>query len=306
MEKHFSTGLMLAIAALLFLAGCTTDNALQDATQVNNLKEVNLSLFEKTEEALPSRANDGGGTSLAASKLFSELEVVMIPQNNLKDTTFITRQFSTDSNFGQVRLYVPVGSYYMVAAAANTDTPNKKKCLHIKSTSELVFPNDDITDMAYLYEPVTISKDNTSLSYALSRGVAAFTLNTVDHVPSTAKTLQVTFSQRCGKIFDPSKGYCTQPFTIVKTYDLEKHRTNTIDFTIYLLLTNQDVKDMKLEIKALDESGTLIKTTSFDDVHLVRGKRTSYRGPLFTSGKTASFSITQSKMEEADPERRFE
>ena len=69
---------------------------------------------------------------------------------------YLVTQFSTDKNFGQVKLYVPRGNYKMVAIAAATDNPSKDNKVSIKSKTEVVFPKNEVKDMFYTYQDIAV------------------------------------------------------------------------------------------------------------------------------------------------------
>lgn len=306
MKVRLFGSLTLALASLLFL-GCSSDNVMQDASQVSNLHEVDFSVFEKTLEDLPTRADDASGTPLSETNLFSELEVAMIPTNKLDDLSYAVRQLSTDDNFGSTKLYVPDGDYYLVAVAANTKNPVKGHQVTIKSTSEIDFADGKVTDMAYYYGKVTIdSKKKTSLSVPLQRGAACLFLNGVSVKPDDVTAYKLTLSGGVGKTFNPSTGCCTKEESLSLSYDLTPYQGKRIYINVYCTLTNPEVKEAAVTGTAYDKDDNVVKKISLSDVYLVRGKKTTYTGPLFTSTTGMGFTITQPTMLDVDSGHTFE
>lgn len=300
MKKGFGIGLLMAILSLS-LEGCV-DNAMQDVSQVKNLKEVNFSLFQTSVEALPSRADDAVGTPLAETKLFSELEVAMFPVESPTTVPYTIRQNKDDVNFGKTKMYVPAGDYYLVAVAANTASPTANKHININSNAEVVFPKNVVTDMAYIHKKVSIgNKEKNEINLSLNRAVSVFFLKAIDQIPTTVKSVKLTLSNGVGKVFNPSKGVCSQPEPIVNTYDVTDGRGKTPSFTVYTLLSaTPDVNDVKATIEIFDDDGKPVKTFTLDNIHLELGKKTTYRGPVFTKATEASFTISQATIEDGE------
>lgn len=136
---------------------------------------------------------DDTATSLAASKCFNELEIAMIPDGKEEvDTNYVVRQDTTKANFGQVKMYVPTGTYHLVAVASKSPTKLDKH-IDIKSTQEVVFPDNKVCDMAYIYKEVTIDNKNNSINCNLKRGVSSLVIHSVDKVPTNAKSVSVEY-----------------------------------------------------------------------------------------------------------------
>lgn len=307
MYNRLFANFMLALASIL-ITGCTTDNVMQDASQVSNLNEVDFSVFEKSIEDLPTRAGDASGTPLSETELFSELEVAMIPTTKVDEVSYSVRQLSKDDDtFGMTKLYVPDGEYYLVAIAANTKNPSKGHQVTIKSTTEIDFPDSVISDMAYYCDKVKISGDKkTTLSVPLKRGAACFHLCGVRPKLDNAASYKITLSSVFGSVFDPSTGCCAKENTVVRTYNLTSYQGKTLDFTVYCLLSKTEVTNAVITGTAFDKDGKVIKAITLNGVHMVQGKRTTYTGPLFTSTTEAGFTIIQTDMENVDSGHTFE
>lgn len=164
MKKYFTKSLWLIIAALLVVS-CSKEDGVMDSSSRSDKLEVSFNFFEKSISEIESRAGTAdvaqaaspwitradtdGKKNLSECKQITELEVALFPED--KDTMYLVTQFSTDKNFGKMKLYVPKGNYKMVAIAASTDTPSKDNKVSIKSKTEVVFPKNEVTDMFYTY-----------------------------------------------------------------------------------------------------------------------------------------------------------
>jgi hypothetical protein len=147
MKKYFTKSLWLIIAALLVVS-CSKEDGVMDSSSRSDKLEVSFNFFEKSISEIESRAGTAdvaqaaspwitradtdGKKNLSDCKQITELEIALFPED--RDTMYLVTQFSTDKNFGQVKLYVPKGNYKMVAIAASTDTPSKDNKVSIQST----------------------------------------------------------------------------------------------------------------------------------------------------------------------------
>lgn len=304
MKRMFSTGLLLVAISFLF-GGCSKENVMTEASQVNHLNEVQLNIFEQSIDALPSRA---GSTPLSSTRLFSEMEVAMIPVGNVSNLAYSARQYLGEEDFGNIKFYVPAGKYYLVAVAANTVNPSKNYQIDIKSNTEVVVPDDIVKDMASKCQEVTIADTSTptTIDVSLERCVACFHLVGVDKSPSNAQKYEITFTNDVGCVLDPSTGFCKEANTYTRTYEISPYQGTKIDFTIHLLLSQAETSNVTITARALDASGKEIKKLTFNNVHLLIGKRTTYEGPLFSSTTYTSFSINQTDLEEEGKAHTFE
>lgn len=306
MQFRLFANLALAVISLLFV-GCTTDNATQEASQVSNLQEVDFSVFEMTQEDLPTRADEASSVPLSETNLFTELEVALISKNKVDSVCYYVRQLSTDEKFGEAKLYVPKGEYYLVAVAAKTSNPTKGHQITIKSNTEIDFPDNIVTDMAYSYQEVTVGDTKQSLSVTLKRGVSAFFVASADQCVSNAKYFELSFTNGVGSVFNPSTGFCDKEVTTyTRKFDISGKGGKSMGFTVYVLLPEKEKNDVHVTLKSIDTDNKPIKTISFDNVHMVYGKRTSYRGPLFTTTTSASFTFSEGSIDDADAEHEFD
>ena len=209
---------------------------------------------------------------------------------------YLVTQFSTDKNFGQVKLYVPRGKYTMVAIAAATDNPSKDNKVSIKSKTEVVFPKNEVTDMFYTYQDIVVKDREESQNYdcILKRGVTVLQLNSrQEPCPDYMKSFKYTITGNCGNVFNPSTGHCLKQATLTKTYDISDDRftAKRFSFSIYFFLGADDVSDITLTTQSTDTEDKVVKSLSFENVHMVKGKMTIYKGPFLSTHSAASFII---------------
>lgn len=177
---------------------------------------------------------------------------------------YLVTQFSTDKNFGQVKLYVPRGNYTMVAIAAATDKPSEDNKVSIKSKTEVVFPKNVVTDMFYTYQDIAVKDREESQNYdcILKRGVTVLQLDSRSEIrPDYIKSFKCTITGNCGNVFDPSTGHCLQPATLTKTYDIsgDRFKAKRFTFSIYFFLGADDVTDITLNTQTTDTEDKVVK-----------------------------------------------
>lgn len=324
MKKYFTKGLWLIIAALLVVS-CSKEDGVMDSSSRSDKLEVSFNFFEKSiseiesragtadvaQAAFPwiTRADTDGKKNLSECKQITELEVALFPED--KDTMYLVTQFSTDKNFGQVKLYVPRGKYKMVAIAAATDNPSKDNKVSIKSKTEVVFPKNEVTDMFYTYQDIAVKDREESQNYdcILKRGVTVLQLNSQQEIrPDYIKSFKCTVTGNCGNVFNPSTGYCLEKTTLTKTYDIsgDRFKAKRFLFTIYFFLGGDDVTDITLNTQTTDTEDKVVKKLSFENVHMVKGKMTIYKGPFLSTHSSASFTIDSPTIPDSGFSTEFE
>ena len=307
---------MFLFIAMASTVSCTQENVMLETTpQVKN-QEVRFSFFESSivpigqgEGSYLARTRAGEeAKSLKDAQLYTELEVCLIPKGDNTTAGYTARQESTEDNFGNVSLNVPPGVYTLVAAAVNTNMEQEER-MNIKNRSEMTFANNIVRDMAYCYQDIKVESGSKAVtqSVSLKRAVSCFELQATDIMPLTTKTQEITISGSCGTVFNPSTGFCKEKATITRNFSLEakEHQERIIYYTLYTLLTDKDVTDIHITATAKDKEEKVIKTVSFDNVHLVIGKKTTYTGPLYTYPNNMSFTINQPEIPGSGYDKKF-
>ncbi len=291
---------------------------MNESSQVIN-HEVSISFFEKSIEDISSFSGASAArlhstradkeTSLAACHRFSELEVALIPFESENDLRYVIRQDSLDEDFGKVSFNVPTGSYHMVAIAAKTAMPLTSGRISIKSISEARFANNKVTDMVYAYKDIIVSseKNNQSFDASLIRGVSAFVLSSTINTPENISSESIELTGGCGVVFNPSTGKCKSEETVAYSaeWNPRKYKYDTLYFTVYTLLTDDDVKNIHVKSQAKDKNGKVIKECNFTDVHLVKGKQTRYSGNFFNNTSSATFTVTSAQFGDSGYSKDF-
>lgn len=315
MKNVFTSGMILFLA-MTTTVSCTQENVMLETTpQVKN-QEVRFCFFESSivpigqdeESNLARTRADGSKQSLKDANLYTDLQVCLIPKGDETTAGYTVRQENWDDKFGNVSLQVPAGEYTLVAVAAKTDLQQEER-IEVKSRYEMTFANNIVRDMAYTLQDIKVESGSKAVTQnvSLKRAVSCFKLQATDIMPLTSKNQEITISGSCGTVFNPSTGFCKEKATITRNISLEAkaHQERSIYYTLYTLLTDKDVTDIHITATAKDKEGKVIKTISFDNVHLVIGKKTTYTGPIFTYPNNMSFTINQPEIPESGYDKKF-
>lgn len=315
MKKAFTSGMILFLA-MTTTVSCTQENVMLETTpQVKN-QEVRFCFFEKSivpigqdeESNLARTRADGSKQSLKDAKLYTDLQVCLIPKGDETTAGYTVRQENWDDKFGNVSLQVPAGEYTLVAVAAKTDLQQEER-IEVKSRYEMTFANNIVRDMAYTLQDIKVESGSKAVTQnvSLKRAVSCFELCATDIMPLTTKTQKITISGSCGTVFNPSTGFCKEKATITRNFSFEakEHQKTGFHYTLYTLLTDKDVTDIHITATAKDKEEKVIKTVSFDNVHLVIGKKTTYTGPIFTYPNNMSFTVNQPEIPASGYDKKF-
>lgn len=318
MKNVFTSGMILFLA-MTTMVSCTQENVMLETTpQVKN-QEVRFCFFEKSivpigqddqdeESNLARTRADGSEKSLKDAKLYTDLQVCLIPKGDETTAGYTVRQENWDAEFGNVSLQVPAGEYTLVAVAAKTDLQQEER-IEVKSRYEMTFANNIVRDMAYTLQDIKVESGSKAVTQnvSLKRAVSCFELRATDIMPLTTKTQEITISGSCGTVFNPSTGFCKEKATITRNFSFEakEHQKTGFHYTLYTLLTDKDITDIHITATAKDKEEKVIKTVSFDNVHLVIGKKTTYTGPIFTYPNNMSFTVNQPEIPASGYDKKF-
>lgn len=315
MKNVFTSGMILFLA-MTTTVSCTQENVMLETTpQVKN-QEVRFCFFESSivpigqdeESNLARTRADGSEKSLKDANLYTDLQVCLIPKGDETTAGYTVRQENWDDKFGNVSLQVPAGEYTLIAVAAKTDLQQEER-IEVKSRYEMTFANNIVRDMAYTLQDIKVESGSKAVTQnvSLKRAVSCFELCATDIMPLTTKTQKITISGSCGTVFNPSTGFCKEKATITRNFSFEakEHQKTGFHYTLYTLLTDKDITDIHITATAKDKEEKVIKTVSFDNVHLVIGKKTTYTGPIFTYPNNMSFTANQPEIPASGYDKKF-
>lgn len=294
MKQRFLLG--LCVLASVFMAGCSTDDATTNSpvTNFSEMQDVSLSFYDVSmrpigEGMMQTRADDN-------SPAFTRLDVKLLSESG----SYLYRQYySKDDaeNFGKLQIKVPVGDYQMVAIASKyTDEDS----VGIASTSSVTFPSDKLTDMQQAVVPVTVKAGATNnVSASLKRTISKFVISCTDVIPEAAKNVRFKVSGNCGITLNPSTGNAESEAVYQRTIlavTPESTKRTGAKYAVYLLLSNAEEQDIKIEVSVLDAANKVLVSKTFNHVGMKQGFITTYTGALFSDDTTLNFTFDTSAM----------
>ena len=145
------------------------------------------------------------------------------------------------------------------------------------------------------------SVSEQSFSTAMTRGVSALILQATEYTPLYVASEEIEIKSGCGTVFNPSTGTCKEetPVTRIIPIDAKKYQTKTLFFTTYVFLKEADLKNIQVSAITKNKDGKVVRSLSFDDVHLVKGKKTTYTGKLFSNDNNATFTVDTPQWEKS-------
>ena len=299
--KFIINSLFMAIA-LLVSAGCTTENGDgNESSHVAN-QQVSLSFYQVTMQSLENsqaktRADESStGTALKDSP-FTYLDISLIPTNGT-GKTIVFRQVKAEmaDKFGHVSMQVPVGEYNMVAVAS------KNADVKINSVTEVVFPNK-VTDMAAVCQKIMVKEGSNTFNCNMKRSVAKFTIENTGSTTDVVKKMKFCFSGNCSNKWNPTTGLAADVSVVTPTIEMN----NTISrLHTYVFLSSAEEENIKVDVEMLDSEGSLLKSLSFENVHLKTNYVTKYTtGDLFGVSSSADFTFSDAEFMDSGTGKNF-
>ena len=298
MNLKFSiTSLFMAIA-LLVSAGCTTENGDgNESSHVAN-QQVSLSFYQVTMQSLENsqaktRADESSTSTALKNSPFTYLDISLIPTNGT-GKTIVFRQVKAEmtDNFGHVSMRVPVGEYDMVAVAS------KNADVKINSVTEVVFPNK-VTDMAAVCQKIIVKEGSNTFNCDMKRSVAKFTIENTGATTDVVKKMKFRISGNCSNKWNPTADVSVVTPTIEMNNTISRLHT-------YVFLSSAEEENIKVDVEMLDSEGTLLKSLSFENVHLKTNYVTKYTtGDLFGVSSSADFTFSNAEFMDSGTGKNF-
>lgn len=182
--------------------------------------------------------------------------------------------------FGEFSLYLPMGSYQMVAVACKVSTTSP---FTLTSATVAAFTGAHAQDTFVASGEVAItSTDDVDISATLERIVSQLKVASTDEKTSDVQNVRMTLSGG-SRSFNPTTGWAIGNAGFANTVgfstsgDGEKSSSLT-----YLFLTSDD-QTMDVTIETLDAQGDVIYGTTVTDVPFKRNRKTVLTGALYTN-----------------------
>ena len=190
----------------------------------------------------------------------------------------ITQEKGSAENFGDFSLTLPLGSYTMVVIGRDV---LEGDVFSLTSATVAGYTSERVRETFCAKQSVAItSSAAVNLDVTLNRIVAQLTIQSTDGRPEGASKIRTTYSAG-GKMFSPSTGLAIEDtgFSLVNTPSgAVGDKIGIKNFAF--LASNEQVMDITLEV--LDADNNVLITKEVKDVPLVRNKKTTLSGALFT------------------------
>ena len=104
------------------------------------------------------------------------------------------------------------------------------------------------------------------------------------------------------------RGAAYEKTTLTKTYDIsgDQYKGKRFMFSSYFFLGEDNVMDITLATQSIDTDDKVAKDLSFENVHMVKGKMTTYKGPFLSTHSSASFIIDSPTIPDSGFSTEFE
>ena len=244
-----------------------------------------------------TRADESSTSTALKNSPFTYLDISLIPTNGM-GKTIVFRQVKAEmaDNFGHVSMRVPVGEYDMVAVAS------KNADVKINSVTEVVFPNK-VTDMAAVCQKIIVKEGSNTFNCDMKRSVAKFTIENTGATTDVVKKMKFRFSGNCSNKWNPMTGLAADVSVVTPTIEMN----NTISrLHTYVFLSSAEEENIKVDVEMLDSEGSLMKSLSFENVHLKTNYVTKYTtGDLFGVSSSADFTISDAEFMDSGTGKNF-
>lgn len=244
-----------------------------------------------------TRADESSTSTALKNSPFTYLDISLIPTNGT-GKTIVFRQVKAEmaDNFGHVSMRVPVGEYDMVAVAS------KNADVKINSVTEVVFPNK-VTDMAAVCQKIIVKEGSNTFNCDMKRSVAKFTIENTGATTDVVKKMKFRFSGNCSNKWNPTTGLAADVSVVTPTIEMN----NTISrLHTYVFLSSAEEENIKVDVEMLDSEGSLLKSLSFENVHLKTNYVTKYTtGDLFGVSSSADFTFSNAEFMDSGTGKNF-
>lgn len=189
-------------------------------------------------------------------------------------------QDTTATNFGNISLAVPFGSYDLVVIGHNSPS-----AATINSQENVSFPNNKIYETFYVTKPIVVNEtSSSSIELLLKRAIARFRLQVTDNKPKNVKRATFIMSGG-GYTFNPKTGTCASKqsqeinIEIPSSYDDKPSL-----FGINTFLPSEKA-NINVSVSFKDSANNVLVTRNFENIPMQTNFVTHYAGPIFSSNK---------------------
>ena len=258
--------IFLLLAAAVMLAAC-------EHPYIGDVEaDGNVTLRFQTSTDDMTRA------TVSIGNYFTKLNVMLFNEDGSKAFDKVRTQLKADEDFGQLNLSLSAGVYTIVAVGHSSTISAT-----IKSPEMVQFTasnGEKLTDTFCYCGKITVSEDPEQHDLTMNRATAMFQIKLTDEeVPAAFAKMKIDYTGGSAN-FNPTTFEGTTKST------QSESRTATPDdiYQCYTFPYQSASGTLKVTASALDASGNVLRTRTFDAIPVTRNRITTYKGKFFEEG----------------------
>ena len=295
MSKHLLS-VMALVMTMMFVSGCenpvtsTTDFPAEQQEEVKyKTVNFNVSGFEVTSEYITTTRAD---KALSEISTLTNLQIVLFKGNDSDGYTkaYTFQQTSSDTGYGKISAFVAYGTYKVVVVANGgndyyaIDSPTS---VSVPTSMERV--KDTLT---YVYDLTVSESSATDQSILLKRAVAIIGLKITEayaELPTTFDHFKMELKGG-STVLNPISGFGTGNAT--QTIE-EKYNNNSTNVTLGIYTFPTSGNTLEFTVHAIDKSGNVMRTYTFNDFTLTADVMTTYNGKFFADNESFTIAVDE-------------
>ena len=269
--------ILLAIAAVAVLVGCTKDVPNENDNQNEKAVTIRFSPYEMSPMSK---------TTSSVATVCSRLDIYII-ENGTTDTLRFHQERTATDDFGSITTTLQTNrTYKLVAVGHNTSDT----CTF--SNGLIGFEEDKIKQCLYA-DTIFSPADGLSLNVVMQRIVGMFKMRVTDQIPSDVTGFRFTVNQAGCKFNTATHESADRG---VRTYSISGHSRGNdgyVTMNLYVMGDNMtDVKYVDITAQSYLTNGTVKETRQFAQVPIRDGYITTYTGTFYvTFGMGFTFEV---------------
>lgn len=182
--------------------------------------------------------------------------------------------------FGEFSLYLPMGTYRMVAVACKVSNTSP---FTLTSSTVAAYTGDHVLDTFLASDDVAItSTDAIDIGATLERIVSQLKVTSTDGKASDVQNVRMTLTGG-SRSFNPTTGWAIGNAGFVNTVGVTSSAVGEVSNSLTYLFLTADGQTMDVTIETLDAQGDVIYGTTVTDVPFWRNRKTVLTGALYTN-----------------------
>ena len=283
-------GVALFVSAVFSLGSCSDAEGVMNS-EIEGASEcvpvrVHVSDFSFSVDDFPGTFDPSTGSGTAGTRgavdpgSYDGIKAITLAFYSAdgSEVSKTTQEKGSAENFGDFSLMLPLGSYTMVVIGRDV---LEGDVFSLTSATAAGYTSERVRETFCAKQSVAItSSAAVNLDVTLNRIVAQLAIKSTDGRPEGVSKIRTTYSAG-GKMFSPSTGLAIEDtgFSLVNTPSgAVGDKIGIKNFAF--LASNEQVMDITLEV--LDTDDNVLITKEVKDVPLVRNKKTTLSGALFT------------------------